>query len=389
MNSAQRVISKFGGQRALATALGKPQSTIQYWAKVGTVPMKWHGPLLKLAEGYGVELYPGDFLDYSGSNGANVRPDAEQSKTLTARWPGVLRIAEVELPVYVLDDGRRVISRTGATDVITGGRGGGNLESYLNVESLKGYLPGGISEQWIEFAIPQVVNKTVLGMTAETFLDICTAYVRALNDNALQTDRQRIIAAKAGMFLAACSKVGLVALIDEATGYQYERAEDALQFKIKLFLEEEMRKWESTFPDELWREFGRLTQWQGPIHSRPRYWGRLVMELVYGYLDPDVAEWLRKNNPKPERGHNHHQWLTSQYGLRRLTEHIWMVIGLAKGCQNLGELKQKMGQIYGRQPVQLTFYLPPPSAQPTALPTARVPKSPGHESTDEQRKMAI
>src|SRR5438445_384478 len=81
----------------------------------------------------------------------------------------------------------------------------------------------------------------------------------------------RQIAAKAAMFLAACSKVGLVALIDEATGYQYARAEDALQVKLRAFLAEEMRKWEPTFPDELWREFGRLTHWQGSVHSRPKY----------------------------------------------------------------------------------------------------------------------
>ena len=82
------------------------------------------------------------------------------------------------------------------------------------------------------------------------------------------------------MILMACSKVGLIALIDEATGYQFERPLDALQVKLKLFLEEEMRKWEKTFPDELWMEFGRLTNWEGPLHSRPKYWGKLVLEMI-------------------------------------------------------------------------------------------------------------
>lgn len=49
------------------------------------------------------------------------------------------------------------------------------------------------------------------------------------------TDRQKEIAAK-------------------ATGYQYDRPLDALQFKLNLFLEQEMRKWEKTFPDQLWVE---------------------------------------------------------------------------------------------------------------------------------------
>jgi hypothetical protein len=34
-----------------------------------------------------------------------------------------------------------------------------------------------------------------------------------------------------------------------------------------------MRKWEKTFPDELWVEFGRLTNWKGAVTKCPKYWG--------------------------------------------------------------------------------------------------------------------
>jgi hypothetical protein len=131
--------------------------------------------------------------------------------------------------------------------------------SYIRVGALQPYLPHDFNDQLIEFLLEGVTNKTVRGITAETFLEICKAYVAALNDAALRTARQREIAAQAGMFLAACSKVGLIALIDEATGYQYDRAEDALRLKLRIFLEDEMRQWEKTFPDQLWVEFGRLT----------------------------------------------------------------------------------------------------------------------------------
>jgi hypothetical protein len=360
--------------------LGKSPSTVQYWAKSGTIPAKWQGQILALAREHNIRLSSTDFIE---TPGMEILPAEDgEPPTPVAQWPGILKIGVVELPVYVLDDGRRVISRTGATDIITGRKGGGNLESYLGVGALKGYIPEDWTDQMIEFVMPGVRNKTVRGMDAETFLDICRAYVRALDDGALVTERQVSIATKAGMFLAACAKVGLVALIDEATGYQYERAEDALQFKLRLFLEEEMRKWEATFPDELWREFGRLTNWSGSINQRPKYWGKLVMELVYEYLDPDVAQWLKKNNPKPRKGQNHHQWLSSQYGLRKLVEHIWMVIGLAKACQSMPELKQRMAEIYGRQPVQLTMFLPPPNSgvRPAYPPRQALSNSPGNEN---------
>ncbi len=60
------------------------------------------------------------------------------------------------------------------------------------------------------------------------------------------------------------------------------------------------------------------------------------MELIYEYLDPDVAEWLRVNAPAPKKGQNYHQWLSEQYGLKKLVEHIWKVIGVASHMHDNG-----------------------------------------------------
>ncbi|MGA3105173.1 MAG: P63C domain-containing protein [Terriglobales bacterium] len=211
------------------------------------------------------------------------------------------------------------------------------------------YVPADIPGLMVEFILPEVVNKSVKGLEAETFVDICQAYVDAWQQGALGSDTQRAIAMKCAMFLAACAKVGVIALIDEATGYQYERPVDALQFKLKLFLAEEMRKWEKTFPDELWEQFGRLTNWKGGVNSRPKYWGKLVMELIYEYLDPDVAQWLKDNAPRPVGTNSYHRWLTEQYGLKRLIEHIWKVIGVASTCETMEELRARMQELYGKR----------------------------------------
>lgn len=350
--AATEVIQKFGGQSALARLIGKRPSTVQHWASQGIIPAKWHRTLLAIAQEQGVDLNPADLV---------AQPEPEIIDRLPrALWWGDLMLGDEPASCFVLDDGRRVISRTGATDVLTGKKGGGNLESYLQVESLAGYLPPDLDAQWVDFEIPEVTNKRVRGITAETFLDLCTAYVRARDDGAPLTPRQVEIAIKAGMVLAASAKVGLIALIDEATGYQYERAQDALQMKLRLYLEEEMRQWEKTFPDELWQQFARLTHKPGPITQRPKYWGKLVMELVYGYLDPDVADWLKKNAPQPRHGQNYHQWLSSQYGLKKLMEHLWKLIGMAQACNSMQELRERMAETYGRTPYQFTLFIEPP-----------------------------
>jgi hypothetical protein len=278
----------------------------------------------------------------------------------------------------VLENGQRVFSLKG---VVVGliGTEGGQLPEYLKVRALRDFLPEDLKPAE-DGSIPALCRfdtggegnfRYAIGFPVERFMDLCGAYSSALQKHLnadaeyTLTPRQLDIAKRAVAFQQASAKVGIIAMVDEVTGYQFERAEDALMLKMNLFLAEEMRKWEKTFPDQLWIEFGRLTKWTGPVHSRPKYWGKLVMELIYGYLDPDVAKWLKENAPKPRHGENYFQWLSAQYGLKRLMEHIWMTIGLAAACQTMPELRERMADRFGRHAVQLTLYLKPPSSAPS------------------------
>ena len=62
LNPAERVIRRFGGQSMLAHSLGKRQSTVQHWAKIGRIPAQWHQPLMSLARERGIILEPKDFV---------------------------------------------------------------------------------------------------------------------------------------------------------------------------------------------------------------------------------------------------------------------------------------------------------------------------------------
>jgi hypothetical protein len=121
---------------------------------------------------------------------------------------------------------------------------------------------------------------------------------------------------------------------------------------------EELRAWEKTFPDELWAEFGRLTGWKGNLNSRPKWWGKLVIELIYDTLDPDVAEYLKTN--RPPAGVRWHRQLTENIGVRALVSRCYEIIGMAKECRDMRELRDKVARHYGRQVVQFTLALPVP-----------------------------
>jgi transcriptional regulator with XRE-family HTH domain len=286
-------------------------------------------------------------------------PQPTNIKSPFAKYSGILHLGDAEVDCYVLDTGDRVISLSATVRAISA-TNHGKLDGYVGVKALHEYISyEEVERNIIEFYIPQTGIELIgKGISAETFLDICTAYVRAFADNKLATKRQREIAMKCSIIISSCAKVGLIALVDEATGYQYQRAEDALQLKLRMFIAEEMREWEKTFPDELWEELGRLTHWNKPLHVRPKWWGKLVMELVYDALDPDVAEHLRDSKPTPRHGQNYHQWLTENYGLAALLSHINQVIGIAKTCNSIQELRDQVAKHYGKKSVQMTFYYP-------------------------------
>ncbi|ELY4540685.1 P63C domain-containing protein [Cronobacter sakazakii] len=276
-----------------------------------------------------------------------------------AKWKGKINLGGEDIDCYVLDTGDRVIALRATVKAIAEVDSGA-LADYIGARSLKDYINSDlILEELLEFSVPGTQFKSQ-GLKSEQFELICRGYIQALySTESTLTPRQRQIAIKCAVLSSGLTRTGLDALIDEATGYQYERAEDALQVKLRAFIAEELRAWEKTFPDELWEEFGRLTGWSTPLQTRPKWWGKLVIELIYDTLDPDVAKYLREN--KPSTGVHWHRQLTENIGVRQLVSRCWEVIGVAKTCDTMHELRSRVAHHYGKKPVQMTMYLPPES----------------------------
>ncbi len=66
-------------------------------------------------------------------------------------------------------------------------------------------------------------------------MDVCSAFVTANLNNEKLSEAQQEIVKNANKFILATAKIGIVALIDEATGYQAERNSKELQLKMKYF----------------------------------------------------------------------------------------------------------------------------------------------------------
>ena len=362
MNRADSVISRFGSQSALAQALSIRPSTVQYWSAKGKIPEKWHDQIVEAGRSVGLHISKIELGSREASPSdetLQVHDDAHEDvlpalpNSPFAKWKGQIDLGGDLLDCYVLDTGQRVIALRSAIRSFAGIESG-NLGKYIGVSGLKPFINSDlILGELSEFSIPGTQFRGN-GMTTEHFELICRGYVQALYQNSPLTDRQREIAIKCAVLTSGLTRTGLDALIDEATGYQYEREEDALQVKLRAFIAEELRAWEKTFPDELWEEFGRLTNWQGSLKSRPKYWGKLVIELVYDTLDPDVAKYLRDN--RPPANVRWHQNLTENLGVRQLVSRCFEIVGLAKSCRTMGELRKKVAHHYGKQSMLFNVY---------------------------------
>jgi len=87
---------------------------------------------------------------------------AEEAVEVTGDVPvaehrGFLTVAEPPVPCYVLSTGIRVIGRTSATEMLTGIKGGGALEKYIDVASLKPFInKDRVLEEMVAFRLPEV-----------------------------------------------------------------------------------------------------------------------------------------------------------------------------------------------------------------------------------------
>lgn len=266
---------------------------------------------------------------------------------------GVLELFN-DLPCYVLSDGQRVFRLSNLTKALRD-KEHGKFGNYLATSNIAKYLPERLRpltdethdrtpQGVMEFEYDDNIEK---GYNSEDFMDVCSAFVTANLNNEKLSEAQQEMVRNANKFILATAKIGIIALIDEATGYQAERNSKELQLKMKYFLVDEdssARDWEKTFPDELWFEFGRLTNWKGSLKLRPRYWGKLVKALIYRLLDKDIAEYLENNKPPKYTGQKYFQWLNEGYGIKELTQHIWLIIGMSKTCRDLEELRIVAGK---------------------------------------------
>ncbi|WP_291365289.1 P63C domain-containing protein [Acetobacter sp. UBA5411] len=252
-----------------------------------------------------------------------------------------LVIGDTKIPCFVLEDGRRVITQGGFTDALGMARGGSmvpgmnRLELFVSRKSINPFINSELRERIanpIAFITPDGLRAN--GFEAELLHDVCEAVLLARSEGKLQR-QQWGIASNCELLIRGFARVGIVALVDEATGYQKDREKNALAEILEKFIAKELSAWVPTFSSEFYEQMFRLRglDFSSENLKRPQYFGTLTNDIVYKRIAPGVLDELKRVTPRTEKGRpsaKYFQSLTSNLGYPKLKEHLGAVVAFMK-----------------------------------------------------------
>jgi hypothetical protein len=281
--------------------------------------------------------------------GAAARWDDDGRKVRFSIDEGTVSFAGMEFKCAVLDDESRVINGTEFMRVMGIYRSGAlstrradDDDIYFPLHlAFKNLRPFILEDTELVEALREPIRyRSVKGSIAEgipgqVLRRICSVWVRAHGAGVLGASQERI-ASKAQVLLEALADVAIIALIDEATGYQRRRAHNELQKILQAYIAPELLPWHHRFPLSYYEQIHRVMGWPYDASStrRTAYIGKLTNKLIYEKLPPGVLPELRRKNPSnpatKRRRHKHHQFLTNEIGNVHLEKQITAVTTLLR-----------------------------------------------------------
>ncbi|NQG98030.1 hypothetical protein HO675_08030 [Streptococcus suis] len=288
-------------------------------------------------------------------------------KQLKATHEGKIELVNATLDVAVLENGQRVITQTGVFRALDRPARGNSrvigIPTFMDAKNLQPLISSDLRAVIKKIEYTDLNGKIQLGFDANILPLVCDLYLTAREKGVIKSEAQLQTAQKAEILTRSLAKVGVTALVDEATGYQYERERLELQKIFKAYISEELLKWQKMFPDDFYIEIFRLNDWPYDVQSikkRPGVVGKWTNELIYKRLPNGVLEELKKNTPKSQKGHytaRFFQSLTPDIGHPDLNAQIYKTLGLMRISHDWKDFKQKFNLMTSREDGQIELDL--------------------------------
>ena len=289
-------------------------------------------------------------------------------KILRATHEGVLEIGDASLEVAILEDGTRIITQAAVFKALDRPSRGNarviGIPVFMDAKNLQPFISAELRDVINRIEYINLSGKTQLGYNANILPLVSDLYLIARENGVIVNPNQLETAHKAEILVRSLSKVGMTALVDEATGYQYDREKDALQKILRAYISEELLAWQKTFPDVYYKELFRLNGWDFTvkgINKRPGVIGTWTNKLIYEQLPPGVLDELKKKTPKSSKGNRtsrYFQYLTDDFGSPHLKEQISKTITLFQLSDNMNHMWQQLEKLKERQDGIIQLELP-------------------------------
>lgn len=275
-----------------------------------------------------------------------------------AYYEGEFDLASAQLGCAVLEDDRRIVTQASFLRSLGRARspkaGTGVLTTtderpfFLQAEVLQPF----VDEDLLNISKP-VFYRTKsggkgVGYNAIALKRVAEVYLK-FRDQSLETSgkvptRYQNMIRAADVLIRGLAEVGIVALVDEATGYQEVRARHALQEVLDAYLLKELAAWAKRFPDDFYKEIYRLRgwTWRGRGVNPPQVVAKYTTDFVYDRLAPGITEELQSRMPKMPSGAKRgklHQLLSDDVGHPALAQHLHAVITLMKASPDWDTFK--------------------------------------------------
>lgn len=291
--------------------------------------------LAKHGSAKGGQARAASLTSYERSSIAASAAAARWSKDLpVATHMGELVIADRRIACAVLADGRRVLTQetfltaVGRARKAKGGTGSesGGMPPFVAAANLQPFVSDEVRQLAMPIPFRLERGGRAWGYEARLLPLVCEVYLQA-RDADKDLPSQKGIVATCDLLMRGLAAVGIIALVDEATGFQQERAKDELQRILSAYIAPELLPWTKRFPDEFFEQVYRLYGWNyrpGSV-KRPAYVGHFINKYIYEQLPDGVLAKLREVNPTDDSGrrrHKHHQHLSADTGNPHLDRQV-------------------------------------------------------------------
>lgn len=274
---------------------------------------------------------------------------------------GYIEIGELKMYSIVTKSGKRLIRAIDVFHAVGKSRRGDirvdGYPAFIGAKNIIQFIDSDLKEKMQPIKYKAKNGKVSEAYDATIIPEIADLYIKA-HEKGVLTMAQETVYERSLIIVRSLAKLGITALIDEATGYQDDRESHALQKLLQAYISEDLMKWQRRFPIDFYREIYRLydLKFDPKNPKRPQWIGNFTLKYVYGVFPEEVMEEIKKRNPKVSsprktvyRGHKHFQHLTEEIGIPQLDKQLNQVIVVMKMSNNIDEFDENFNRVFAKE----------------------------------------